>query len=719
MLSFDSFVSDEPQNNDGHSPKPGLQFSLAFDREFSDDLASLSGVGPKTIERLRERGVVDQRGLLMLFPTRYRCVHRGFSGPTVAENGWEYVEVVGRVERIERPPAKSRRPLQVVVDCQGEPFRLVWFNVNRSNFTNRFRVGQEIAFSGQVDFSRGAPQLAHPLLHESVSSIEKGIIWEPMYPSFEGIRDAILKRAIHAACERIIPWVVDTLPDNVRRRRGLASIRQVLRDMHGLDVSPDDFEERVRRARYRLAYEEFFRLQEHLVSRYYVRRSVAQAPALADRTLQKKIIDDLPFQLTQDQQQACEEIVGDLGLETPMIRLLQGDVGSGKTIVAWAAASVAVGSGVQVAMMVPTEVLARQHFDRAKEIFGARGVRVDLLVGSLSAGDRRAVLEGLQCGATSIVIGTQALLSQEVHFCGTGDRAQEPLVGSRSATRGLGLVVVDEQHKFGVRQRDTLRQKGGHPHYLAMSATPIPRSLAYTVYGDLDLTLVRQKPPGRRPIQTHLWPFQRSAKVYARIRERVKERGEQAYVIFPCVESIGTDSGKSVLAGAERLANGPLEGLRVAILHGKMSSSDKDTTMRDFAEGRSDILCATTVVEVGLDVENASLIVIEHPEYFGLSQLHQLRGRVGRGSQDSACILLYGPDIGEPALERLAAFQESDDGFHLSEVDLRLRGPGQFLGNRQAGATEFLFADLVRDADILEQARIDARGQFVTEPRHS
>jgi ATP-dependent DNA helicase RecG len=251
-----------------------------------------------------------------------------------------------------------------------------------------------------------------------------------------------------------------------------------------------------------------------------------------------------------------------------------------------------------------------------------------------------------------------------------------------------------------------------------MSATPIPRSLAYTVYGDLDLTLVRQKPPGRRPIQTHLWSFRRSAKVYARIRQRVKERGEQAYVIFPCVESIASDPGKSVLSGAERLANGPLEGLRVAVLHGKMSSVDKDRTMRDFADGRVDILCATTVVEVGVDIENASLIVIEYPEYFGLSQLHQLRGRVGRGRQDSVCILLHGPDIGEPALERLAAFQESDDGFYLSEVDLRMRGPGQFLGSRQAGATEFLFADLVRDSDILEQARVDARGQFVTEPRH-
>jgi ATP-dependent DNA helicase RecG len=419
-------------------------------------------------------------------------------------------------------------------------------------------------------------------------------------------------------------------------------------------------------------------------------------PVLEPGARVRRIQAALPFTLTGDQETALAEIFEDLGRPRPANRLLQGDVGSGKTVVALLAAAAAADSGYQTAFLVPTEILAEQHQRTLRELGADFGLDPRILVGGLSTGARREVLRTLADGSTPVVVGTHALFQEEVRF------------------RNLGLVVVDEQHRFGVMQRVAMMEKGSDPHVLVMSATPIPRSLALVRYADLDLSVIRHRPAGRGKIITRVTSEANREKVYAFLAERLRE-GRQAYIIYPLVEESERSDLQAATTMAERLAGRPeFAAAGVALLHGQMPGADKDAVMSGFARGETGILVATTVVEVGIDVPNAAFLVIEHPERYGLSQLHQLRGRIGRGAHTSYCVLIAGEDLDPPVRERLSIFAGTEDGFELAERDLALRGQGDVAGVRQSGRPGFRLADPVRDRDLVEPARREAAGLLET-----
>lgn len=679
------------------------RFHLVLKTPQKHPLNKLKGIGPKINSRLEDRGLTDQTDLLLYVPRKYRPIYRYFPGPELVARKSPFIEAIGEVIDVKVPPRSSRRPLEVLLSCQGQPFRMIWFQVNHHGFSDRFRVGRWMKIEGAVNYDQYHPTLTHPickpLAGEPESLPQPTIRVEPIYSSIEGIPDTLFPKAIAQAAENLLPELVDIIPQHLLDKHHLPSVTKALRTIHLLDPFDDIdiFRAELQRAKDRLVYEEFYTLQLKLTEQYIAERRAARAPRCTERELGRQLVRNLPFDLTGDQSKAIARIADDLASRMPMRRLLQGDVGSGKTVVAFMAAAIAIANGLQVALMAPTDILARQHLRRAEEFFQNLPVTLGVLTGSQSAPERRATLQALADGRTQLVIGTHALFQQDVAF------------------HKLGLVIIDEQHKFGVEQRDLLLQKGEDPHLLAMTATPIPRSLAHAVFGDLDLTVIQEKPPGRKPIRTLLRTRASAPKAYQYIRERIQQTGEQAYFIYPLIEAGELKEGqapstrRNVLESAEELANNHLQGLRIGVLHGRMDAQTKDATMQKFADGLIDVLCATTVVEVGMDVKNATIMVIESPEVFGLSQLHQLRGRVGRGSQDSICVLLSGYDITDDATERLQAFSTTEDGFLLAETDLRIRGPGQFLGSRQAGIAEFRFGEILRDAHLLDEARRDAR----------
>lgn len=692
------------------------RFNLTFEDEPASKLTKLSGIGPKTAERLQERGIFTPADLLLFIPRKYRPIYRHVPGAEMVKSRAAHAEFFGQIVRINIPPKRSRAPVEVLLDVGGHEFKLIWFNMNRRGFTSIFQNGKWLEVDGKIDWERGLPTLAHPSFDVVGSSApprpEPSVRMEPVYKSMEGINDSAVLGAIEDAAKNLLPLAVDIVPRAVLQRLDLPTVREALETIHLLREFDDaeTFRAELTRARHRLVYEEFYTLQLKLAEDYVTERRAANAPRCTERDLGREFVRKLPFTLTGDQKDAIATIAEDLGQRAPMRRLLQGDVGSGKTVVAFMAAAIVIGSGKQVAMMAPTDILAKQHLRRAQEMFEGLPVNIALLTGSQTTGERNAVLERLgpadaraeqslfgdKDGRVDLVIGTHALFQGDVAF------------------DELGLIIVDEQHKFGVEQRQDLLAKGEDPHLLAMTATPIPRSLAHAVFGDLDLTIIKEKPPGRKPIRTFLRDRSRAPKVYDYVRERVEETGEQAYFVYPMVEASEAVAGRrNVTDSAEALANGPLSSLRVGILHGRMDADTKDRTMQRFADGEIQVLCATTVVEVGMDVSNATLMVIESPEVFGLSQLHQLRGRVGRGSADSMCILLAGYGLTDDAEERLTSFSSTEDGFELAEVDLQIRGPGEFLGVRQAGLPEFRFSDVLRDAHLLQEARRDARREVL------
>lgn len=671
-------------------------FELILRGEPSLQLTDLDGIGPKTARRLTDRDIPDQAELLMVVPRKYRRIYRHHPGPEIAERQASYVELHGSVRHIDDPGSRSRAPFQVLVDVDGQKFKLLWFNIPYPGFKKKFRPDRTVHFEGELDWERGLPSLAHPTIEleaATPATPASSIDFEPVYTSMENISESRLRNAIEQAAEHLLPRAVDVVPGHLLERRSLGTISTALKTIHLLD-DPDDaetFERDLRRARRRLVYEEFYTLQKKLADEYASGRRAAKAPRCESRDLARGIVRDLPFDLTDDQRDTSATLAGELARRRPMRRLLQGDVGSGKTIVAILAAAICIDSGCQVAMMAPTEILARQHYRRARELLQEEELGIDLLVGSMADSEKRQTIDALQQGEVEFAIGTHALFQDDVAF----DQ--------------LGFIIVDEQHKFGVEQRNALLDKGRDPHLLAMTATPIPRSLAHSAFGDLDLSLIREKPPGRKPVRTFLRDRSSSRDVYEYVRQRITSSNERAYFVYPMVEPSDDTNRPSVVRSAEKLANGPLDDLTVAVLHGQMADETKNATMQQFADGDIDILCATTVVEVGMDVEQATLMVIEGPEHFGLSQLHQLRGRVGRGDTESICVLLSGYGLTPEARERLESFAETDDGFVLAEKDLEIRGPGEFLGERQSGQAEFRFGDLLRDGELLETARTDAR----------
>lgn len=673
------------------------RFTLHLTRtDLALSLKNLDGVGPKSAQILRDRGIMDQLDLLLTTPKRYQRIAHHVPGPQVVQRQLQHLEFYAPITHVRKPSPGTKQPLEVSVDHNGQIFRLLWFNMPPS-FSKRMGVDRWLHIVGSPSYNKSVPELMHPtisIMEDNPAIPAAYFSVKPVYTAIEGFGEKKFRKALYQSLENVLPYLGDIVPISILQQNDLPSIAEALSVIHVLRQYHDvaRFQQALKRARNRVVYEEFFTLQLKLATDYHTQRKRANAPQCTQRQLGRQLISQLPFKLTGDQNKACATIATELGDVMPMRRLLQGDVGSGKTVVALIAAAIAVDNGQQVAMMAPTDILARQHLRRAQSFFGEMPINLTYLGGSLGAAERRETLASMANGEANIVFGTHALFQDDVAF------------------DHLGLVIIDEQHKFGVEQRQRLLDKGPDPHLLAMTATPIPRSLAHAVFGDLDLTVIREKPPGRQPIRTVLRNRASAPKAYDYIRQRIKDSGEQAYFVYPMVEASHAVPGReNVTDAAQKLAEGPFEGLNVGVLHGRMHNDEKDVVMSQFADGELDVLCATTVVEVGVDVSNATLMVIESPEVFGLSQLHQLRGRVGRGDQSSMCILLAGFDLSSEAQHRLRSFSETDDGFELAEIDLKIRGPGLFLGLRQAGQAEFRFGDLFRDADLLTQARTDAR----------
>ena len=598
----------------------------------------------------------------------------------------------------------TRRPgfkiFEALIADESGPMRAVW--LNQPFLRDVFVAGQHVVFYGAVDARAGAGlQLTNPqyeiLEDEEGETIHTGRI-VPVYEKTGSATPKIQRRLVYDVLQRLTDDIPDHLPDELRARLNLPSRYAALLAAHfpPADVAIDELNLYATPAQQRLIFEEAFLFQMGVLARRRVSAQEQKPAAIqVDDRIRESARRVLPFRLTQGQKHALKEIVDDLCRTQPMNRLLQGDVGAGKTIVALLAALVAMENGLQVAFMAPTEILAEQHFANISRLLQASRFRVALLTGATAAGARREQLAEVESGAIHLVVGTHALVQGDVRF------------------HQLGLVVIDEQHRFGVLQRAVLRGKGLCPDVLVMTATPIPRTLALTMYGDLDVSVIRDTPPGRLPIKTVAKPESRRDDVYEFVRGQLDE-GKQAYVIYPLVEESDKIDLKAATEMADHLAQEVFPAYHVGLLHGRMKADAKDRVMKAFAAGDLQLLVSTTVVEVGIDVPNATVMIVEHAERFGLSQLHQLRGRVGRSGAQSYCFLMYQSPISDEARARVRAMTDTTDGFEIAERDLLLRGPGDFFGTRQAGVPTFRLIDLVRDRQLLEQAQHEAARWFAS-----
>ncbi|MCC2610120.1 ATP-dependent DNA helicase RecG [Neorhizobium petrolearium] len=653
-------------------------------------VASLAGVGPKLadlIARVTGREDADDcRVIDLLFHAPYSLIdRRNRPGIALAPQG-AIVTIEGRVDRHQPPPrGKSNLPYRVFLHDETGELALTFFHAKGNWLEKSLPIDEMVMVSGKVDWFNGRPSMVHPDFIVKSSEAENLPLIEPVYPLTAGLSPKVLRRAIDGAVARL-PTLPEWADAALTQRQGFPSVAEAFRRLHDprdeTDIDPQS------PARRRLAYDEFLAGQ---VSLSLVRQRLRKVPGQPIRVkgdLSARIIASLPFSLTPSQKLAVDDILKDMAADERMLRLLQGDVGAGKTLVALLAMAAAVEAGGQAVLMAPTEILARQHFATISKLAGAAGVTVEVLTGRTKGREREQIAERIASGEARIIIGTHALFQDAINY------------------HNLMLAVVDEQHRFGVHQRLRLTAKGISPHMLVMTATPIPRTLVLAAFGDMDVSKLTEKPAGRKPIQTVTIPTERLGEIVARLRRAIDE-GKKAYWICPLVE----ESDVSDLMSAEEryavLAK-ELGRENVGLIHGRMSGPEKDAVMSAFKNGELRLLVATTVVEVGVDVPDATIMVIEHAERFGLAQLHQLRGRVGRGDEASTCILLYKGPLSETGRARLSILRDSEDGFLIAEEDLRLRGEGELLGTRQSGTPGFRIASLEAHADLLEIARKDA-----------
>ncbi len=654
-------------------------------------LGTLPGATPSRLELLARLGLHTVGDLLFHFPRTYEDLTDLRPISALAQDVAQTVQ--GEVVEMEgRTLPDGRCIVSVVISDDGvHCLEGVWFN--QAYAARRFRFGQRLSFSGKPKWRRDHWQMISP----RVQALDGGGVGPtpgvvPVYPLTDGLRPEHLRPLIGKSLDLCAAQVVETLPASIRGLHDWPGVAESLRAVH----FPASAEEATR-GRRRFIYEEFFLLQLALASRRREVRERGRAPILpAGPIVDAHIRRLFPFALTADQDKAVAEICADLSTERPMQRLVQADVGSGKTAVAVYALLVTVANKHQAALMVPTEVLARQHFRTLERYLAHSRVRRLLLTGGLSPRERREALEGLRTGAVDLVVGTQSLVGEEVEFA------------------KLGLVVVDEQHRFGVHQRARFRRLGAEPHYLVMTATPIPRTVALSVFGDLDVSVMKQLPPGRRPVVTRWQSADQRERVYARLREALTA-GRQGYVVCPLVEESASLELKAATETHAQLQVGPFRDFRLGLLHGRQDEATKDDVMRQFRAGEIQLLVCTTVIEVGIDVPNATMLIVEHAERLGLSQLHQLRGRVSRGPTAGECHLFAEP-ANEEGKKRLQAIVRWRDGFALAEEDLRQRGVGEFFGARQHGLGELRFGDLIADADLMSQARRDAFSLAAADP---
>ena len=686
------------------SPEPLLSASDPL----TSALQFLKGVGPRRAADLQRVGLSTVEDLLYRFPIRYE--DRGTFETIAALRPGMVASILGDVVSSGIRP--TRRPrfkiFEMLVKDRTGALRAIWFN--QPFLADVFHPHQRVILYGKLELTSHGLQLQNPqyeivkategddeaaedpaAAHVESDGIHTGRI-VPVYEKTGTLTTKVQRALVHQALAQLPEQLFDPLPAAVRERESLIDRGRALREVHfpAEGTSLADLNGFRSPAHRRLIFEEFYLFQVGIALRRRKADSERKArPVVITDEIRESARRVLPFKLTGDQKKTIAEIVGDMKRPQPMNRLLQGDVGSGKTIVALMAALVAMENGLQVSFMAPTEILAEQHYINITRLLERSRFRLALLTGSTPAKKRRELLAELAGGSLHLVVGTHALVEDPIAF------------------RELGLVIIDEQHRFGVLQRAALRAKGLHPDVLVMTATPIPRTLALTAYGDLDTSIMREMPPGRHPIKTTARPESRRDEIYDFIRTQIDE-GRQAYVIYPLVEESAKVDLRAATEMADHLSHDVFPSYRVGLLHGKMKQDAKDRVMHAFSRGEIDILVSTTVVEVGVDVANASVMLVEHAERFGLSQLHQLRGRVGRGPHMSYCVLLYQEPLSDQSRSRLKALTDTTDGFEIAERDLQIRGPGDFFGTRQSGLPTLRVGDLLRDHQLMELARREA-----------
>ncbi len=653
------------------------------------ELQFIKGIGPKRAAVLAKYGIRTLSELWDFFPRKY--VDRSRMVALNALQPEQEVTVIGKVEAAGMRRLRKQQ-FYIVISDESGLLEAVWFN-SAQYFKNVFKVGDWVSLSGKVTFYRGF-QMLHPDYDRLASGEMDNLLNTgkiiPFYPQNEafkrsGLNSHTLRRIFFHLLQSKAEIASEFLPEALRRTRRFLPLEASYRQMH----TPED-NELLDQAVRRFKYQEFFFLQLMLALQRRHIKSQPDGIAFTQKSERlSKLYATLPFSMTEAQKRVVREIRNDMRSAAPMNRLLQGDVGAGKTLVAVMAALIALDNGRQVALMAPTEILAEQHALSIRGMLEPLQVKVDLLTGSTKNKLRKALAEELQKGQPHLLIGTHALIQDTVGFS------------------NLGLVIIDEQHRFGVMQRGKLIGKGSQPDVLVMTATPIPRTLALTAYGSLDVSVLDEMPANRKPIST-VWRFDnKAAQIYDFVAQRVRA-GEQAYIVFPLVEESEKLDLKAATESFEALRNKVFKDFNVALLHGRMKSAEKEETMRLFAAGEIHILVSTTVIEVGVDVANATIMLIEQAERFGLSQLHQLRGRVGRGHKKSYCILKTPYNIGDVAQQRMKIMTATNDGFVIAEKDLELRGWGDFFGTRQSGMPAFKLANPITDREVLDMAREDA-----------
>ena len=664
-------------------------------------ITSLEGVGPKVaglIEKIVPADLGDRQARVgdLLFVLPHSVIDRR-NRPGIAGSAQGAIVTLDlRVDRHQPPPRGNKSvPYRVFAFDETGEIALTFFRGHAAYLEKALPIGEDVVVSGRMEWFNGRPSMVHPDHIALAGEADSLPLVEPVYPMTAGLSGKVLRRAIGQALTRL-PVLPEWLDPDVALRHSFPTLAGALARLHDprdpLDVSPEGAAWR------RLAYDEFLAGQVSLALIRARRRKYSGRPLIGDGKVEAALRAALPYALTGSQEFALSEIIADLTRPERMLRLLQGDVGSGKTVVALLAMARAVEAGGQAAIMAPTEILARQHLATITPLAEKAGLRIAILTGREKGRDRADTLDRLADGTVDIVVGTHALFQEPVKF------------------HDLVFVVVDEQHRFGVHQRLAITAKGEAPDMLVMTATPIPRTLVLTAFGDMEVSRLTEKPAGRRPIRTVTLPLERIDELVGRIRDAVTD-GQKVYWICPLVE----ESEEIKLMSAEdRFAVLAQEfGGAVGLVHGRMKGAEKDEAMRAFKDGETRILVATTVIEVGVDVPDATIMVIEHAERFGLAQLHQLRGRVGRGDKPSSCVLLYKDPLAETARRRLSVMRETEDGFLISEEDLKLRGEGELLGTRQSGTPGFQVARIEFHADLLETARDDARLILARDPELS
>lgn len=683
---------DEPQKTKSSSTAP---FTKTPDQT---DVMYVKGVGPKLANIFNKMGIYTAEDLLKYYPRKYldysirTCI-------ADLEEGTD-ASIFGTIKSVNAYTSHRKQNLSIITiqvyDSTGT-VQASWFYGKTNRYTlerykSRFKKGANIILSGKVKRDEYTGQIIIDKPQEQIlsgdfdensepTSLHLGRI-VPVYPLSENLHIKTLRNAIHNAIEKYAEYMNEVLPPPIINEYNLLSKQQAIRQIHF--PSSQDILDKARR---RLIFEELFLIQLRLA---YIRQlnKISQEGniiGIKENGLVHQFINSLPFTLTSAQNNAFNEILKDLQDKTPMQRLLQGDVGSGKTVVACLAILSAIENGYQAALMAPTEILAEQHYKNFVNWLTPLGLSVGLFVGKHGAKVRREMRQNLKNGQIHLAIGTHALIQEGIEF------------------NNLGLVVIDEQHRFGVKQRLELKNKGINPEMLTMTATPIPRTLALTVHGDLDITVIDELPKGRKPVKTALLTASERKKAYNLIKQEIISKN-QVYIVFPLIEESETLSAKAATKEAKRLQEEVFPQYSIGLVHGKMPPQEKDEIMEDFRKGKYQILVSTTVIEVGVDVPNATVIIIENAERFGLSQLHQLRGRVGRSDKQSYCVLISNSKTPE-TLERLNIMTQTNDGFIIAEKDLQIRGPGEFMGTRQSGVADLLIADIANDTEILDQAR--------------